>query len=351
MCEPAFPPAAAYRENTAMKSLVIQSGFGLSNLAVVERPDPGPGPGQVLVRVRAAALNYRDLLVAKGQYNPKLQFPRVLGSDAAGEVVAVGDGATRFNVGDRVANSFMPRWEDGPITDAAAKSTYGSDADGVFAELIALDERAAVKVPDHLTFEEAATLPCAAVTAWNALTAAGTGPGTAVLIQGTGGVSIFALQFAKALGARALVTSSSDDKLARAAALGADAGTNYRTHPDWEKWARQQTGGAGVDVVVEVGGAGTLERSLKAVKTGGHVALIGVLAGAGAINPLPILMKAVRVQGVFVGSRAMFEGMNRVIVEKGIRPVIDRVFPLADAPAAFQHLGSGAHFGKVVLRV
>ncbi len=334
-----------------MKALVIQTAFGLENLAVVERPDPTPGPGQVLVRVRAASLNYRDLLLAKGQYNPKLQFPRVLGSDAAGEVVAVGDGVTRFKAGDRVANCFMPHWEDGPLTDAAAKSALGSDRDGVFAELVVVNERAAVTIPDHLSYEEAATLPCAAVTAWNALTAAGTGPGTTVLLQGTGGVSIFALQFAKALGARALITSSSDDKLTRAATLGADAGVNYRTNPDWEKWARQQTGGGGVDVVVEVGGAGTLERSLKAVKTGGHVALIGVLAGAGAVNPLPILMKAVRVQGVFVGSRAMFESMNRVIAEKAIRPVIDRVFPFADSPDAFKHLESGAHFGKVVLRV
>ena len=332
-----------------MKALVIHTAFGLNNLAVVERPDPTPAPGQVLVRVRAASLNYRDLLLVKGQYNPKLQFPRILGSDAAGEVVAVGESVTRVKVGDRVANCFMPHWEDGPITEAAAKSTLGSDRDGVFAELIAVDERAAVKAPDHLSFEEAATLPCAAVTAWNALTAADTGPGTTVLLQGTGGVSIFALQFAKALGARALITSSSDEKLARTASMGAGAGVNYRANPDWEKWARQQTGGAGVDVVVEVGGAGTMDKSLKAVKTGGHVALIGVLAGAGAVNPTPILMKAVRVQGVFVGSRAMFEAMNRVISDKQIRPVIDRVFPFADAPAAFNHLESGSHFGKVVL--
>lgn len=332
-----------------MKALVIRSGFGLENLALEERPDPAPGPGQVLVRVRAASLNFRDLLLAKGQYNPRLALPRVLGSDAAGEVVAAGEGATRFPVGARVANAFMPLWIDGPITDAAAKLTFGSDRDGVFSELVALEETALVPIPDHLSYEEAATLPCAAVTAWNALTTAGVGPGSTVLLQGTGGVSIFALQFAAALGARALVTSSSDEKLARAAALGASAGLNYRTNPDWDKWARQQTGGAGVDVVVEVGGAGTLDRSLKAVKTGGHVALIGVLAGAGTVNPMPVLMKAVRLQGVFVGSRAMFEAMNRLIAEKQIKPVIDRVFPFADAAAAVRHLESGAHFGKVVL--
>ncbi len=332
-----------------MKALVISPEFGLQNLAVVDRPDPTPGPGQILVRVRAASLNFRDLLLAKGQYNPRLQFPRVLGSDAAGEVIALGTGATRFKVGDHVANCFMTDWADGPITDAAAKSAIGSDRDGVFSELVALDERAVVSVPDHMTFEEAATLPCAAVTAWNALTTAGTGPGTTVLLQGTGGVSIFALQLAHALGARAFITSSSDEKLARAAALGASAGVNYRTNADWDKWARQQSGGTGVDVVVEVGGAGTLERSLKAVRTGGHVALIGVLAGTGAVNPLLILMKAVRVQGVFVGSRAMFEAMNRVIAEKKLQPVIDRVFPFVEAPAAFKHLESGAHFGKVVM--
>lgn len=332
-----------------MKALVIHTAFGLDNLAVVDRPDATPGPGQVLVRVRAASLNFRDLLIAKGLYNPKLAFPRVLGSDAAGEVVAVGGAVTQWRPGDRVAGCFMPLWHDGPITDAVAKSTLGNDRDGALTELVVFDESSVVRVPDHLTFEEAATLPCAAVTAWNALTAAGAGPGTTVLLQGTGGVSIFALQLAKALGARALITSSSDEKLSRALALGADAGTNYKANADWDKWARQQSGGAGVDVVIEVGGAGTLDRSLKAVRTGGHVALIGVLAGGTTFNPLPVLMKAVRLQGVFVGSRAMFEGLNAMIAAKQIRPVIDRVFPLADAPAAIGYLESGAHFGKVVI--
>jgi NADPH:quinone reductase-like Zn-dependent oxidoreductase len=336
---------------SAVKALVIHTAFGLENLAIVDRPDPAPGPGQIVVRVRATSLNYRDLLLAKGQYNPKLAFPRVLGSDAAGEVTAVGAGVTRWKTGDRVAGCFFQNWEDGPITDAATKPTLGSDRDGVIAEYALLEERGAVRVPDHLSFEEAATLPCAAVTAWNALKEAGTGPGTTVLLQGTGGVSIFALQLAKALGAQALITSSNDEKLSRAQALGTDAGTNYKTNPDWEKWARQQTGGTGVDVVIEVGGAGTLDRSVKAVKTGGYIALIGVLAGGGTFNPLPLLMKAVRLQGVFVGSRAMFEAMNAVIAEKKLRPVIDRTFPLAEAPAAFRHLESGSHFGKVVVKV
>ncbi len=332
-----------------MKALVIQNAFGLENLAVVDRPKPTPGANEVLIRVGAVSLNYRDLLLAKGHYNPRLPFPRVLGSDAAGEVIAIGEGVTRFKIGDRVANCFMPDWQTGAINDTVAKSTYGSDRDGVFAELIAVHENGVVRVPDHLTLEEAATLPCAAVTAWNALTTANTQPGTTVLLQGTGGVSLFALQFAKAFGATAYITSSSDEKLTRAATLGADAGVNYRTNADWEKWARHQTGGRGVDVVVEVGGAGTLERSLKATTTGGHIALIGVLAGTGAFNPMLILMKAIRVQGVFVGSRDMFEAMNTLIATKQLRPVIDRVFPFAESVAAFQHLESGTHFGKVVL--
>jgi len=334
-----------------MKAVVLNPAFGLENLAVVERADPSPGAGQILVRVRATSLNYRDLLIVKGQYNPKLVMPRILGSDAAGEVVAVGAGVTRWKAGDRIAGCFMSQWIDGPINDAAAKSSLGSDRDGVFAELVVFEEGSVVRIPDYLSFEEAATLPCAAVTAWNALTASNTGPGTTVLLQGTGGVSIFALQFAKALGATALITSGHDEKLTRALALGADAGTNYKTNTDWEKWARQQTSGVGVDVVVEVGGAGTLDRSLKAVKIGGHVALIGVLAGGGTVNPMLVLMKAVHLQGVFVGSRAMFEAMNQFMSEKQIRPIIDRVFPLAEAPAALRYLESGGHFGKVVMSV
>jgi NADPH:quinone reductase-like Zn-dependent oxidoreductase len=329
-----------------MKAFVVRGGFGLENLAAVEMPDPAPGPGQVLVRVRAASLNYRDLLLAKGQYNPRLAMPRVLGSDAAGEVVAVGNGVTRVRVGDRVTNCFLPNWSDGPISDAKAKPTFGSEIDGVLSERVAVPEAGVVPVPEGLSFTEAATLPCAAVTAWNALVGGGCGPGTTVLLQGTGGVSVFALQFAKALGARALITSSSDEKLDRARRLGADAGVNYRTNPDWDRWVREQ---GGADLVVEVGGAGTLDRSLKAVKVGGHVALIGVLAGTGTFNPVPVLMKSVKLRGIFVGSRAMFEAMNEVIRAHAIRPVIDRVFPFAECAAAFRYVESGAHFGKVVV--
>jgi len=332
-----------------VKAIAIQNGFGLDNLVLVDRPDPTPGPGQVLVRVRAASLNYRDLLVAKGQYNPRLQFPRVLGSDAAGEVVAVGGGVTRYRPGERVVGCFFQDWDAGPITEAAARSSRGSERDGVFAELVVFEQGGVVPVPPGLGFEEAATLPCAALTAWNALTTDFNVKGRAVLLQGTGGVSIFALQFAKALGARALITSGHDDKLARALKMGADAGTNYKANPDWDKWARQETGGAGVDLVVEVGGAGTLDRSVKATRYGGRVALIGVLAGGGNFNPVQVLMKAVTVRGVFVGSREMFEAMNGFIEQARIKPVIDRVFPLAQAADAFRYLESGAHFGKVVI--
>ena len=334
-----------------MKAFVVQNGFGFENLAIVEHPDPTPGPGQVVLRVRAASLNYRDLLIAKGLYNPKMALPRVLGSDGAGIVHAVGEGVTQWKPGDRAIGCFFQHWTSGPIDAIAAKSTLGGDRDGVFAEYVVLEEQGLVAMQAGLSFEEAATLPCAALTAWHALSGANCGGGTTVLVQGTGGVSLFALQFAKALGANVFITSSSDDKLKRAQKLGAVTGTNYKTNPDWDKWARQQTDGRGVDIAIEVGGAGTLERSAKAVRTGGHIELIGVLACGSTFNPMNVLMKAVTLQGIFVGSRAMFEAMNRFITEKGIRPVIDRVFPIADGVAALQHLESGSHFGKVVVKV
>jgi NADPH:quinone reductase-like Zn-dependent oxidoreductase len=324
--------------------------FGLENLALTTQPDPAPGPGQVLVQVRAASLNYRDLLVAKGLYNPRMPLPRVPCSDAAGEVVAVGDGVASVKPGERVCGTFFQTWDDGPLSEAAARSALGGDIDGVLSELVVLSERGVVPIPAHLSFEEAATLPCAALTAWNALTTGFDAAGKTVLVQGTGGVSLFALQLAKALGAEVLVTSSSDEKLARAQQLGADAGTNYRTNPDWDKWARQQSG-AGVDLVVEVGGAGTLERSVKATRFGGRIALIGVLAGGTGFNPLGMMMRGITLQGIFVGSREMFLAMNRLIEQKQIRPVIDRVFPFESAAEAYRHLEAAGHFGKVVIRV
>jgi NADPH:quinone reductase-like Zn-dependent oxidoreductase len=327
----------------------IGGGFGLDHLGWGVRADPAPGPVQVLVRVRAVSLNYRDLLVARGLYNPRLPLPRVPCSDAAGDVVAVGAGVAGVKPGDRVCGTFMQEWDDGPLSEAAAQSALGGDRDGVLAEQVVLAETGVVPVPPHLSFEEAATLPCAALTAWNALTTDFDVRDKTVLLQGTGGVSTFALQFAKGLGARVLITSGSDDKLARARTLGADAGVNYRTTPDWEKWAREQTGGTGVDLVVEVGGAGTLDRSVKATRHGGRIALIGVLAGGTGFNPVPVLMKGITVRGIFVGSRAMFQAMNGFVAETRLRPVIDRVFPFDEAAAAFRHLESAGHFGKVVI--
>ena len=335
-----------------MKVYAITDGFGLEHLRQVERPQPDPGPGQVLLKIKAAALNYRDLLVVKGAYNPKMPLPRVPCSDAVGEVVALGAGVSRVKAGQRVAGIFMPGWLEGDLDDAKAKTALGGSVDGLLAEYAVLDEDAVVPVPTHFSDEEAATLPCAAVTAWNGLVVSGgVKPGDTVLIQGTGGVSLFAMQFAKLAGARVIATSSSDDKLARVKAMGAAEGINYRSVVEWGDEVRKRTAGRGVDHVIEVGGAGTLAQSLRAVRTAGHIALIGVLSGYGQVNPLPILMKGVRVTGIYVGSRAMFEAMNRAVALAELRPVVDRVFDFADAPAAFRHLESGAHFGKVVIRV
>jgi NADPH:quinone reductase-like Zn-dependent oxidoreductase len=333
-----------------MQVYEIRDGFGFDNLRRAERPDPKPGPGQVLVRVRAASLNYRDLLVVKGLYNPKMPLPRVPLSDAAGVVEAIGPGVSRVKVGERVAGIFMQTWLDGEVDDAKARSALGGGIDGVLADYLVFDENGVVVVPEHLSDQEAATLPCAAVTAWHALvTEGGVKAGDTVLTQGTGGVSLFALQFAKLLGARVLGTSSSDAKLDRARSLGLAEGVNYRTNPEWGETIRKLAGGGGVDHVVEVGGAGTLPQSLRAVRLSGRISLIGVLSGGTQFNPMPVLMKNVRLQGIFVGSRAMFEAMNRAIALHKLRPVIDRVFPFADAVAAFKHLESGAHFGKVVI--
>jgi NADPH:quinone reductase-like Zn-dependent oxidoreductase len=334
-----------------MKVYEIRDGFGLDKLVPAERPQPQPGPGEVLLRVRAVSLNYRDLLVARGQYNPKLPLPRIPVSDAAGEVAAVGPGVTRVRVGERVAGLFMPGWVEGELTEAKAKTALGGAVDGVLAEYAVLPAEGVTPVPTHLSDEEAATLPCAAVTAWHALFGVRpVKPGDSVLVQGTGGVSLFALQFARLAGARVIATSSSDAKLKRAIELGASDGVNYKSTPEWGDRVRELSGG-GVDHVIEVGGAGTLGQSLRAVRTGGHVALIGVLSGGGQVNPVPILMRGVTVQGIFVGSRATFEAMNRTIALHQLRPVVDRVFPFAEAPAAFRYMESGAHFGKIVIRL
>jgi NADPH:quinone reductase-like Zn-dependent oxidoreductase len=336
-----------------MKAWELQNSFGIDSLALVERPQPRPGPGQVLVRVRACSLNYRDLMMVKGLYNPKLKLPITPLSDGAGEVAEVGEGVTRVKLGDRVAGAFMQKWVGGELTDEKARSALGGGGPGMLAEQVVLDAEGVVHVPAHLSHEEAPTLPCAAVTAWHALVSAGhVKAGDTVLVQGTGGVSLFALQFARLSGARVLATSSSDQKLQRVRELGASDTINYKTTPDWDKRARELTGGAGVSHVVEVGGAGTLERSLRAVGLGGRVSLIGVLSGVNSeLDIRPVLMKGVCVQGIYVGSREMFEAMNRAIALHQLRPVVDRVLPFAEAKEALRYLESGAHFGKIVIRV
>jgi NADPH:quinone reductase-like Zn-dependent oxidoreductase len=335
-----------------MKAYELQQ-FGLDNLKLAQRPKPAPAQGQALVRMTACSLNFRDLMVAKGIYNPKMKLPIVPLSDGCGIVEAVGPGVTRVKPGDRVCPIFMQTWIDGPLTDEKSHSALGGAIDGVLAEYVALDAEGLVPVPAHLTDEQAACLPCAAVTAWNALVTQGRlKSGDTVLVQGTGGVSLFALQFAKAHGARVIATSSSDEKLARVKSLGADELINYKKNPDWEKSVAELTGGIGVDHVVELGGAGTFERSLRAVRPMGIVSQIGVLTGVTTdLNIAPILMKHIRIQGIYVGSRAMFEAMNRAIEVNRIVPVVDKVFPFDQLAGALRHMESGSHFGKIVIKV
>ena len=335
-----------------MKAFEIQNKFGLDSLTLTERPDPKPSYGQVLIKLRSLSLNYRDLMVVKGLYNPKLPLPLIPFSDGVGEVVAVGEGVTRVNIGDRVAGIFFQKWLAGELTAEKAESALGGAIEGMLAEYVVLHEDGVVRVPEHLTDEEAASLPCAAVTAWNALFTSGSlKAGDTVLIQGTGGVSIFALQFALLAGARVIATSSSDEKLERVLQLGASDGINYKQTPDWSKKVRELTAGDGVDYVVEVGGAGTLSESLRAVRYGGQISLIGVLTGGSAeINTASILMKNVKVQGIYVGSREMFEAMNSAIALHKLHPVCDRVFPFHEAPEALKYMETGSHFGKICIR-
>jgi len=337
-----------------MKAVVVENAFGLDNLALVERPEPEPGPGQVVIKVKAASLNYRDLLMVQGFYNPRQPLPLVPLSDGVGEVVAIGAGVARVKTGDRVAGVFAQGWISGrPSRAKLLDTSLGGPLDGMLREYALLSAEGVVHVPEHLSDEEAATLPCAGLTAWSALVRHGNvKPGDVVLVLGTGGVSIFALQFAKLLGAAVIVTSSNNDKLERAKALGADHGVNYRENANWSKAVRELTGGEGVDHVIEVGGVGTLTQSMRAVRMGGTISLIGVLAGAEtALNLTPLLMQDIRLQGVIVGHREGFEEMNRAIAAHALRPAIDRVFPLADSKSAFELMGSGGHFGKICIRV
>ena len=326
--------------------------FGIENLALVNREEPQPGTNEVLVKFHAASLNYRDLMFVNGVYNPKAKLPAVPFSDGAGEVTAVGSNVTRWKVGDRVCPIFTQGWIEGEPSLQKNRATLGAGAmDGVLREYGAFDENGLVQIPEHLSFEEAATLPCAAVTAWDALVDSGRlKAGQTVLALGTGGVSIFALQLAKMHGARVIITSSSDEKLERAKELGADETINYKSAPSWDKEVLSRTNKIGVDHVIEVGGAGTLSKSLNSVRVGGHVALIGVLASGNDFNPLSVLMKNVRLHGILVGSRQMFEDMNSAIEANKLKPVIDKTFAFEEVREALKYLESGSHFGKIVVK-
>lgn len=335
-----------------MKFYRFPQADGIDTLVRTEADTPRPARGQVLVRMRAASLNYRDLMVASGRYGrgtaPANLVPL---SDGAGEVVEIGPDVTRVKIGDRVAGMFMRSWLGGEISTEDPASSLGGAIDGVLSEYMVFDQHGLVHLPAHLSFEEGATLPCAAVTAWNALFAGR--PliaGQSVLVLGTGGVSVFALQLAHAAGARVIATSSSDQKLDHARRLGASDGVNYKEHPDWEQQVLALTDGRGVDHVVEVGGAGTLPRSIEAVRLGGNIHLIGVLTG-GEINPTAMMRKTLTVRGIYVGSRQMFEALNRAVGLHQIQPVIDRVFEFDDARAAYHHLKGQTHVGKVVIRI
>jgi NADPH:quinone reductase-like Zn-dependent oxidoreductase len=334
-----------------VRAFEIRGGFGLDRLELVDRPVPEAGAGQVLLHMRAASLNYRDLLTVTGRYNPKQPLPLVPCSDGVGQVVAVGAGVTRVREGDRVIPIFAQRWISGAPTRDKLRSTLGGPADGTLAEYMVLNEDGVVRAPDDLSDAEAATLPCSGVTAWNALVGEGPlRPGSTVLVQGTGGVSVFALQIARLAGARVIVTSSSEEKLERARALGAWHTIRYTRVSEWGVEARRLTGGVGVDVVVDVGGTETLVQSLAAVAFGGQVSLVGNLTGGAVrLDVVPIFMRQVRLQGILVGHREALEAFARAVAVSGLRPVVDRVFPLDETRAALEHLRSGGHFGKVCI--
>lgn len=328
------------------------TGAGIDAIKLTERAVPKPAFREVLVRVHATSLNYRDLVTAKNAAALQVKLPRIPLSDGAGEVVEVGSGVERVKVGDRVAAAFFQEWLSGPPRPAYGRSALGGAIDGMLAEYVCLHENGLVRIPDYMAYEEAASLPCAAVTSWNALVSEGRlKSGDTVLVMGTGGVSIFALQFARMHGARVIATSSIDAKLKRLTEMGASDVINYKTTPEWDKRVLEITRGEGVDYVVEVGGIGTLEKSLRAVRVGGQVSLIGILAGGTGINPMPVLFKSIRLQGIYVGSRDMFEDMNRAMEVNRIHPVIDRTFGFDQVHEAYRHLESGAHFGKVCIKI
>ena len=334
-----------------MKAWQIVSAGGIDALHLGDVAQTAPGHGEIRVRIRASAINYRDLMTVKDPVSRKLPYPRVPNSDGAGDVIAIGPGVTGFKVGDRVASCFFRTWVDGACSPEAMASALGGAIDGVLTEEVNLAADGALHFPEHLTYAEAATLPCAALTAWNALVeCVRVKAGDSVLLLGTGGVSIFGLQFANLHGARTIIISSSDAKLERAKALGAAMTINYRTTPNWETAVLDATGGRGVDATVEVGGAGTLPRSIVATRIAGTIPLIGVLAG-GQIDPASFMRRSIRMQGIYVGSKRMFQDMNRAIEHAKLKPVIDKRVPFGDAKSAYRAIEAANHFGKIVIDV
>lgn len=334
-----------------MKIWQLTEQTGPEGLKSVEVPSPAPRAGEVLIRVRANSLNFRDLMIAAGQYGPPPALPLIPLSDGAGEIAAIGEGVTKWKPGDRVAGTFFQNWQSGPCKSDAYLSALGGALPGMLAEYTVLSENGVVAIPSHMTFEEAATLPCAALTAWQALSAHGAvSPDQTVLVLGTGGVSMFGLQIAKLHGARVIATSGSDEKLALARALGADETINYRSIPAWDEEVQRLTDGSGADHVIEVGGHDTFPKSLRSLAMNGRISVIGGVSGFSSDLQLrDILAKNARIRGIFVGSRDMFVAMNRAFSRHALRPAVSRVFPFSDAPEAFRHLQSGAHFGKVVI--
>jgi len=337
-----------------MRSWVITAGStSLDSMKIVEGDIPTAGPGEVLIRVHACSLNYRDQAIVTGNYfGGSVRTDQVPLSDGAGVVEAIGAGVTKFAVGDRVAGLFFQNWYEGPPNPAAGPALGATGAPGMLTEYVALPERGVTRIAETLSFEEAATLPCAGVTAWNALMEGPhpTRPGEKVLILGTGGVSLLALQIARAAGATVVATSSSDEKLARVKALGASDGVNYKTQPEWGAAAAALVGG-GFNHVVEVGGVGTINQSMQATGFNGEVSLIGVLTHEGNTNPHALMMKGASIRGIFVGSGSMAERLNAAIDVGGIKPVIDRLFAFDDAIDAYRYQSSAALFGKVVIRI
>ncbi len=338
-----------------MQSYHTSLGAGIDSLTICEHPMPPPGRGQILVRVKACSLNNRELLITKlGYYPLPIKSDLVPVSDGAGEVVAVGEGVTRFAVGDRVMNVVFPQWMDGPFSmDVAAQ--VGGSLDGMLTEYAALSEEGAIQIPQHLSFEEAATLPCAGVTAWNALTGGqGLQAGQTVLTLGSGSISLFVIQFAKLFGAQVIATTSSDERAMRLRALGADAVINYSESPKWNEEVRRLTEGRGVDHVIEVGGSGTVVRSIQSTRYSGEVALVGNLARDPTADvgvQRAVFMGLITLRGISLGHRAHFEAMNRAIIVNRLKPVIDRVFAFDQAKAAYRYYDEKHPFGKVIIRV